>query len=662
MTQIQLRGPHIMISVRSAFTSLFACVLSLSLVGCTLANTAAPDAISGTAIAGNLHGGQQAITGAKVYLLAANPTAYGSASVSLLTTALTGNAVDTIGAYGTSTSTGAFDITGDYSCTTGYAQGATTASGGITLPGNQQVYLYAVGGNPGLGTGVNTNIGLLAALGPCNAQFSQTLQVNEITTVAAAYALAGYATDALHLSSGGSALALTGLTNAGLNSKNLAVVSSGTPPVTTAGSNGIVPTGNIITIANILASCINGPTASSNCFTLFQYTKTLGANGTAATDTATAAIYLAHNPYPTAAGMTALYGLASSTPPFAGNLTTQPHDFTLGINFSNNGCFNNASHGLAIDASGSAWSLGGHGLCKFSSTGTPATNTGSNGFQGGGFLFGLNLAIDNSGNVWIPDFSTNVLTKFSNSGTALSGTGFTGGGISTPRDVAIDASGNVWIANQPGTVSKFSSGGTAISTTSGYSDGGSNEFFYGIAIDTVGSVWAVSYNGGLSKFANSGPALSPSAGFSGGGMSNPYDVAIDGSGNVWTANYGADTLSKFSNAGTAISSNGGYIGGGLSSPEGIAIDSAGNAWVADENTSSVSVFTSSGTGLTPYPAYNAGSGIYTPTAIALDGSGDVWVTNGNGSLTELIGASAPVVTPLAANLVTPYGTATVNRP
>jgi hypothetical protein len=94
-------------------------------------STAAPVPSSGLSIQGHIRGGSQPITGAHVYLLAANTTSYGDASLSLLKSSATGNS-DDLGAYVLSDSNGSFSITGDYTCTTG-----------------QQVYLYTLGGDPG---------------------------------------------------------------------------------------------------------------------------------------------------------------------------------------------------------------------------------------------------------------------------------------------------------------------------------------------------------------------------------------------------------------------------------------------------------------------------------------------------------------------------------
>src|SRR5579884_243345 len=132
--------------------------LPLLLTGCTLTNTGGPSPVQGAELRGSVHGGQQPIAGAHVYLFAANTTGYGgagiarsssNASISLLNAASTGHS-DSVGAYVLTDANGNFSISGDYTCTPG-----------------QQVYLYALGGNPGGGT--NSHAGLMAALGNCPA-------------------------------------------------------------------------------------------------------------------------------------------------------------------------------------------------------------------------------------------------------------------------------------------------------------------------------------------------------------------------------------------------------------------------------------------------------------------------------------------------------------
>jgi len=82
----------------------------LGLSGCT-ANfgdvaTSGPAAVSavGAAIQGNVHGGQQPVTGATIQLYAVGTSGYGSAATPLLTKTVTTD------------QNGGFSISGDYTC------------------------------------------------------------------------------------------------------------------------------------------------------------------------------------------------------------------------------------------------------------------------------------------------------------------------------------------------------------------------------------------------------------------------------------------------------------------------------------------------------------------------------------------------------------------
>jgi streptogramin lyase len=665
--------------------------LSAVLTGCNLQPTATPTDIPGTAISGIVHGGQQPITSAKVYLLAVNPTGYGgpgiaasaaNASVSLLNPVATGNPADSIGSYvltNSTTSPGSFSVRTDYLCTTGYAQSTGTT---VTLSGTEQVYLYVLGGNTG--TGINAHSGMLVALGPCNAPTTQ-VSINEVTTVATAYAFAGFATDATHIGSSGSTLARTNLSNAFANVANLANTSTGV--VTASTTNIIVPVANIYTIADILAACVNttGSTASgSNCNTLFAHTNSAGDSGSTPGDTATTAINLAHNPYPSAAGVTALYGLQPATgAPFVGGIPTyEPNDYTLILQFTGNGLVE--PWGLAIDAAGSAWavnydygSTSAATLSKFSSTGAPLVNTSTYTLE-----VPYEIAIDTSGNAWVANgYNPASVTEFSNAGTPITGPGsYTGGGLSNSYGIAIDASGDAWISNTGNnSIAEFNSSGTELSGLGFGSPDSSTP--QGVAIDVSGAVWFANYRGSsITKLNSSGVYQSGANGYTGGGLNTgARGIAIDASGDAWIANPTGRTISEFSNSGMPLSGTNGFSGGGLNGPFDVAIDGAGTVWLCNNAYSSVSAFigtgTSAGTAISPASTTYNSNGGYTgtyynvtgtlsqPAHIAIDGAGDVWISNfGNNSLSEMVGAAAPVVTPIAANLVTPYGAHAVNLP
>jgi hypothetical protein len=255
-----------------------------------------------------VNGGQsRAVVGARVYVLQANTTGIGKPSVSLLTSR-TGNPADSIGYYVRTGEYGGFSIAGDYVCTAGHP-----------------VYLYVLGGNSG-GNGSNSAIGLIASLGACPeaGNFTTTapfIFVNEVTTVAAAYAMAGVATDPAHISS----VVASGASTDTANAATLASVSTG---FANARPGSTAPQAKIHTFANILSACINSNApASVSCNILFTNARSRGTTGSVPADTATAALNIARNPH---ANISALYGLQPQvSPPFLPALESAPADFTL---------------------------------------------------------------------------------------------------------------------------------------------------------------------------------------------------------------------------------------------------------------------------------------------------------------------------------------------
>jgi Chitobiase/beta-hexosaminidase C-terminal domain len=596
-----------------------------------------------------LHG-QVPLVGTHVYLFAATTVGYGQPSLSLLDPALTG-ASDSIGAYVTTGPDGSFTITGDYTCIA-----------------NTQVYLYALGGDSG--SGGNPASGMLAVLGNCPASgsFPSTvarITVNEISTVAAAYAMAGFATDATHVSSSGSALAQTGIANAFANAASLADLSTGVALASTPPGNGVVPQSEIDTLADMLAACVGAANAGS-CSMLFEIATADGtASGAQPTDTASAAINIAHHP---GVNVETLYALASTSSAFKPALTTQPNDFTVALVFalpdgSTSIAGANGAHPIAIDAEGSVWltapSQGN--LLKLSNSG--ALLSPAAGYTGGGLSDPQSIAIDTAGNAWIANYlflngasqPHGTVVEFSTTGTALSpSSGYGPLAPSYMSSIAIDASDNVWVPYGAG-VAGLSSSGTLISANA--NPPGAGLGVGGIAIDVAGNIWgAVPYGSVFfNEFSPAGAIINPatSGQFSCGAPflseQQPEGVAVDASGDIWiTSGQGFTKESK-----SPIPACSGQGGGIIALPEGIggdiAIDGDGNAWLVNGK---LAEFSNTGSPLTPATGYNVP---IIPNSIALDGSGNLWVRGGSGSafadtLVEMIGVSAPVVTPIAAGV------------
>jgi hypothetical protein len=234
--------------------------------------------------------------------------------------------------------------------------------------------------------------------------------INEVSTVAAAYAFAPFTAnaavssafssttnDATHI--GTSSTNLVGIENAALNAGQLYSINGSGPVSTTfAGEghianattpigNGIISQVTIDTLADILAACVDsystnttvgGSNISTQCNTLFNYASSNGVpstatgGGTQAFDTATAAINIALHPAgpPPSASVTSsswvntLYSISNGIAPFAPALTTQPNDFTVGILYtaanypvpsSSGDYYFYYTSGIAVDGIGDVW-------------------------------------------------------------------------------------------------------------------------------------------------------------------------------------------------------------------------------------------------------------------------------------------------------------------
>jgi hypothetical protein len=163
----------------------------------------------------------------------------------------------------------------------------------------------------------------------------------------------------------------------------------------------------------------------------------------------------------------------------------------------------------------------------------------------------------------------------------------------------------------------------------------------GAVIVTAGpqNIWVLNGNATLSEMNNSGGGVSPS-----GYGSGSSGIAIDASGNVWTANSAGNSVLELNGSGALAGS---YMGGGLSAPATLAVSGGGDVWIANGN-NSVSLFSNTGSARSSATGFTGG-GLSAPTSIAIDSAGNVWVGNsGNNSLTQFLGATDPVVTPTAA--------------
>ena len=250
---------------------------------------------------GSVHGGQQPVSGATIQLYTVGTSGDGSAATQILTTTVkTG-------------SDGGFELGGTYTCPSATAL----------------VYIVATGGNPGLSPGTNNlALDLMAALGQCGTLTNSTfISIDEVTTVAAVYALAPFMNS---YSSIGSALGdASSLAASFANASQLVNYTTGTSPGSNLPLGKTVPVAQINTLANILSTCVNsgGGVAGDNtiCGTLFTLTTS---QEIVPTNTIGALLNLANDP---SLNTQALFDLDPPYSPFQPQLSVAPSDFSVAL-------------------------------------------------------------------------------------------------------------------------------------------------------------------------------------------------------------------------------------------------------------------------------------------------------------------------------------------
>ena len=631
---------------------------------------ASTSAVLAGPLTGSVHGGQQPVVGASVSLYAASNAGYGAASILLTPVPAITDA------------NGSFSVTGTYTCTPG-----------------QQVYLVASGGNPGVAPSVanpvptNPASAMMGVLGTCPAAgtFAQTLpflQVNEVSTIAAAYALAPFAVDVTHVGSANTTQSLNGLANAFVNAGKIYDITGAHGQGATKASPigiGILPQALINTLADIISACVNtvqtydavgGIIYSAPCMTLLGTAISGGNDGTSPKETATAAINIAHHPGLHTATLLSLVTASAPFQPTQSGVT----DLALYVVY-----LAATPKQIGIDSQGSIFynyfcTNTGSSVLKLSNAGVVLSPP--SGYSAGALeSCGYGITVDQSDNVWTdarPTTSTQpsaLVFEFSNTGTLLSpASGFPTGLIS-PDDLTTDPSGNIWTADLDGsTVVELAPNGNILSPSAlqppinlpGYQPGGIN-MPYHLASDMNGNIWIASYNA-LTEINNQGQALTPANGITTGGLAflQSASLGIDNSNNVWVASSGANSVVKVSSNGTVLSPSNGYTAPSLASPAEVAIDGDGNVFVNNAGPGGLTEFSNTGAQLSGMYGFTGGGILYNNTissgmssgfGIQVDSSGDVWTVEVSGqvnnfvlndnALYEFIGIAAPAVTPLS---------------
>ena len=588
---------------------------ALTLAGC--GGVVVERASSGVlAVHGHVHGGQQPVANSSIALYRVGVD--GSPSVPMLKFP-----VLTAG-------DGTFDLTADYTCQSN----------------TDQVYLVATGGNPGLSPASdNPALVLVSAFGACgNLASASYLEINEVTTVAAAWALAPFITSAAQI--GTSHTNSNALASAFLNAQLLA--DSGTGLAATLPSNLAIEKDKLYALADALAPCVNSD-GTTGCEPLFA-----AANVTAPSDTLSAALSVVRNP---GRNVAEVFGTLNAERPFPTALKQAPHDWTMSLTVTGGGLVSPTS--LALDSFNNVW-VGNYpgGLSAFSPQGAPLNATG----YGVGVLSEVyGLTVDFNDNIWVTNEqqphhrpTQGSVTAFLGAGSGSMGSYLTGtpylsnASIDFPIALAADTNGNILIANYGDSTA------TIYSDTGSFVEGsvGSGSIYTPSSVvpDLNHGLWVADQGkDSVTHLSSTGTLLALKTNCCPGADA----VAMDKFNNAWVSNFDDGSISEFADDGTALLDR--VSGGGTAAngPATLVFDAAQNLWVADYYGQNFSEFAGNastlapGTAISPTAGYGLDAHLVEPYAIAPDAAGNLWVSNfGASTLTMFFGLAAPTRTPL----------------
>jgi hypothetical protein len=368
--------------------------------------------------------------------------------------------------------------------------------------------------------------------------------------------------------------------------------------------------------------------------------------------------------------------------------------------------------GIAMDGAGNLFvaDTGNYAIRKLTPAGVVTTLAGSAGNSGyadgtgsaARFVLPIGVVLDSAGNAYVADSDGNTIRKITPAGvvTTLAGSGQvpsqgsadgTGASarFSLPHGVAVDGAGNLYVADdQTSIIRKITPAGvvTTLAGTAGIrgvADGTGSaaqfDFPSDLAVDSGGNVYvADTYNHAIRKITPAGvvTTLAGLQGISGSAdgtgtaarFYTPGGVTVDGSGNVYVADTGNQTIRKVTSAGVVTTLAGALATAGITdatgtaasfnNPLGVAVDGSGNVYVADTSSSTIRKVTPAGVvttlagtaGLVGTTDGTGTSGLFnSPHNVTADSTGNLYVAD-TGSNTIRKVTPAGVVTTLAGTV------------
>lgn len=248
-----------------------------------------------------------------------------------------------------------------------------------------------------------------------------------------------------------------------------------------------------------------------------------------------------------------------------------------------------APSGMAVDNNDNVYvaDTNNNRIIKFNSQGDVVWAWGANDNGQGKLNAPWAVAVDSSGNVYVADTGSNCIQKFNSEGSFLAAWGSFGyneGQFRYPRGIGVDSEGYIYVADCNNCrIQKLDSSGKVVKTW------GQNELSYPIAIfvDKDDQIY-VADNGSkiIQKYDSQGVPLKRfgGPGSTPGFFASIYDIALDGSGNIYVVDALNNNVQKLDTEGK---SNAQWTSnneiGPLKGPKGVIVNSKGEVFVADTN-------------------------------------------------------------------------------